>query len=158
RDRKAPPDLPELPFGYSDFIALERQAIANEESQRFWDAVVTRADFVPLFRRPSKEDKEPHRGRRIDLPIPDDVAAGLKSLADSRGLSVKHVLLAAHLKALGHLTGSSTPVTGLLANGRPEVEGGERIVAPFVNLVPFCLDLSMGTLADLCSRVFVIES
>jgi amino acid adenylation domain-containing protein len=157
-DRKAPPELPELPFGYSDFIALERQATANEESQRFWDDLVARADFVPLFRQPSHGDNESHRVRRIDLPIPGDAAAGLKALADSLGVSVKHVLLAAHLKALGHLTGSSTPVTGLLANGRPEVDGGEWIVAPFVNLVPFCLDLSAGTFADLCRRAFVTES
>jgi amino acid adenylation domain-containing protein len=157
-DRKSPPELPELPFGYSDFIALERQAIANEESQRFWDNLVARADFAPLLKQPSHEDKEPHRVRRIDLPIPDDVAAGLKELAHSLGVSIKHVLLAAHLKALGHLTGSISPVTGLLANGRPEVEGGERIVAPFVNLVPLCLDLSAGTFADLCRRGFIAES
>src|SRR5262249_4715461 len=89
---------------------------------------------------------------------PDDAAAGLKALANSLGVQVKHVLLAAHLKALGHLTGSIAPVTGLLANGRPEVEGGELIVAPFVNLVPFCLDLSAGTVAELCRRAFFIES
>jgi amino acid adenylation domain-containing protein len=157
-DRKAPPELPELPFDYSEFIALERQAIANEESQKFWDDLVARADFAPLFSQLSNGGNELHRVRRIDLPIPDDVAAGLKSLANSLGVSVKHVLLSAHLKALGHLTGSITPVTGLLANGRPEVEGGERIVAPFVNLVPFCLDLSAGTFADLCRRAFVAES
>jgi amino acid adenylation domain-containing protein len=157
-NRKSPPELPELPFGYSDFIALERQAIANEESQKFWDNLVARADFAPLLKQPSHEDKEPHRVRRIDLPIPDDVAAGLKELAHSLGVSIKHVLLAAHLKALGHLTGSISPVTGLLANGRPEVEGGERIVAPFVNLVPLCLDLSAGTFADLCRRAFIAES
>src|SRR5207244_5641996 len=81
-----------------------------------------------------------------------------KALANSLGVHVKHVLLAAHLKALGHLTGSIAPVTGLLANGRPEVEGGELIVAPFVNLVPFCLDLSAGTFAELCRRAFFIES
>ena len=156
-DRKAPPELPELRFGYSDFIALERQAITSEESQRFWDNLVAHADFEPLLRQPSHGDNEPHRVRRIDLPIPDDVAAGLKSLADSLGASVKHTLLAAHLKALGILTGSIAPVTGLLANGRPEVEGGERIVAPFVNLVPFCLDLSAGTFTDLCRRSFVAE-
>src|SRR5205807_9138309 len=85
-------------------------------------------------------------------------AAGLKALANSLGVQVKHVLLAAHLKALGHLTGSIAPVTGLVANGRPEVEGGELIVAPFVNLVPFCLDLSAGTFAELCRRTFVTES
>jgi amino acid adenylation domain-containing protein len=157
-DQKAPPKLPALPFGYSDFIALERQAIANEESQKFWDHLVAGADFVPLFRQPSKDDSEPYCVRRIDLPIPDDFAAGLKALANSLRISVKHVLLAAHLKALGHLTGSIAPVTGLLANGRPEVEGGEWIVAPFVNLVPFCLDLSAGTFADLCRRAFVAES
>jgi amino acid adenylation domain-containing protein len=157
-DGKTPPELPELAFGYSDFIALEREAIANEESQRFWDNLVARADFTPLFKQPSNGDEEPHRVRRIDLPIPDDVATGLKALANSLSVSVKHVLLAVHLKALGHLTGSITPVTGLLANGRPEVEGGERIVAPFVNLVPFCLDLSAGTFSDLCRRAFIAES
>ena len=46
----------------------------------------------------------------------------------------------------------------MLANGRPEVEGGERIVAPFVNLVPFCLDLSAGAFADLGRRAFIAES
>jgi amino acid adenylation domain-containing protein len=157
-DGRTPPELPELAFGYSDFIALERQASANEESQKFWDDLVTRADFTPLLKQPSHEDKEPHRVRRIDLPIPDDVAAGLKELANSLGVSVKHVLLAVHLKALGYLTGSIAPVTGLLANGRPEVEGGEQIVAPFVNLVPFCLDLSAGTFADLGRRAFIAES
>ena len=157
-DQKAPPALPELRFGYSDFIALEKQAIANKESQRFWDGLVGRANFSPLFRQPSHDDQETHRVRRIDLPIPDDVAAGLKVLANSLGVPVKHVLLAVHLKSLGHLTGSITPVTGLLANGRPEVEGGEGIVAPFVNLVPFCLDLSADTFADLCSRAFAAES
>ena len=157
-DGETPPQLLALPFGYSDFIALERQAIANEESQRFWDDLVARADFEPLFKQLGNREKEAHRVRRIDLPIPDDVATGLKSLANSLGISVKHVLLAVHLKALGHLTGSITPVTGLLANGRPEVDGGERIVAPFVNLVPFCLDLSEGTFADLCRRAFVSES
>jgi amino acid adenylation domain-containing protein len=157
-DGKKPPELPELRFGYCDFIALERQAIANEESKRFWDDLVDHADFAPLFKQPSHDDNEPHRVRRIDLPIPHDVAAGLKTLADSLSVSVKHVLLAVHLKALGHLTGSITPVTGLLANGRLEVEGGERIVAPFVNLVPFCLDLSAGTFADLCRRTFIAES
>ncbi|MFL6313358.1 MAG: amino acid adenylation domain-containing protein [Terriglobales bacterium] len=157
-DRKSPPELPELPFGYSDFIALEREAIANEESQKFWDGLLAHADFAPLLKQPAHEDKEPHRVRRIDLPIPDDVAAGLKALADSLDVSIKHVLLAAHLKALGHLTGSISPVTGLLANGRPEVDGGERIVAPFVNLVPFCLNLSAGTFADLGRRAFIAES
>jgi amino acid adenylation domain-containing protein len=157
-DGKTPPELQELLFGYSDFIALEKQAIANEESQKFWDDLLARADFAPLLRQPSHEDKEPHRVRRIDLPIPDDVAAGLKALANSLGVPVKHALLAVHLKALGHLTGSTAPVTGLLANGRPEVEGGEGIVAPFVNLVPFSLDLSAGTFADLCRRAFIAES
>ena len=112
-DRKSPPELPELPFGYSDFIALERQAIANEESQKFWDELVARADFTPLLKQPSHEDKEPHRVRRIDLPIPDDVAAGLKALADSLGVSIKHVLLAAHLKTLGHLDRLDQPGYGL---------------------------------------------
>ena len=157
-DRKAPPRLPALPFGYSDFIVLERQAMADEESQRFWDDLVARADFVSLVRQPANDDNEPHRVRRTDLPIPGDVSAGLKALANSLAVSVKHVLLAAHLKALGYLTGSLAPITGLLANGRPEVEGGEWIVAPFVNLVPFSLDLSAGTFADLCRRTFVAES
>jgi microcystin synthetase protein McyA len=81
-DSMAPPELPELSFSYSDFLALERQAIENEESQRFWDDLVSRADFIPLFRQPSNGDNEQHRVRRIDLPIPDEVAAGLTIFAN----------------------------------------------------------------------------
>ena len=41
--------MPVLRFGYGDFIALEKEAIASEESQKFWDDVVARASFEPLL-------------------------------------------------------------------------------------------------------------
>src|SRR6185369_12392450 len=120
---------------YRDFVALEREAMTSAESRRYWRDVLEAADFEQLPRGAASV-ADPQRVLRVDMPIEHGVAAGLKKLAQAAGAPIKSVLLAAHMKVLSHVTGSAAPVTGLLANGRPEVRDGEKIVGPFVNLVP----------------------
>jgi amino acid adenylation domain-containing protein len=55
-------------------------------------------------------------------PIPDDLVAALRRLADELGVSLSSVLLAAHAKVLAALSGEREVVTGYVA-----VEGGQPL-------------------------------
>jgi hypothetical protein len=91
------------------------------------------------------------------LALAPEVLEKLHGVARATGAPIKSVLLAAHLKALGALTGQSAVTTGLLINGRPEELGGERLLGAFLNTAPFALDLGRGSWNELVRRVLAAE-
>ncbi|HZE89269.1 MAG TPA: amino acid adenylation domain-containing protein, partial [Verrucomicrobiae bacterium] len=142
---------------YRDYVALEREAIASVECRGHWERVLALDERRRLPCPAPAGDAGPPRVLRIDLPIEPGVAEGLKRAAREAGVPIKSVLLAAQMKVLGHLTGARRPVTGLLANGRPETADGEKIIGPFLNLIPFRVDLRGGSWLDLVRRTFDAE-
>jgi amino acid adenylation domain-containing protein len=102
----------------------------------------------------------PQGGRAVRLhfvPIPAERADGLRRLAQRAGVPVKSVLLAAHLRVLSLLSGDPDVMTGLVSNGRPEEEGGERVLGLFLNTLPVRARLEGGTWIDLVRQVFAAE-
>ncbi|HEX8089471.1 MAG TPA: amino acid adenylation domain-containing protein, partial [Blastocatellia bacterium] len=67
------------------------------------------------------------------------------------------VLLAAHLKIIGLLSGRNDVMTGVVTHGRPEGGDGERVLGLFLNTLPFRQALSGGTWAELASQTFNTE-
>ena len=90
--------------------------------------------------------------------VPDDVHDGLEQLARQTGVSLKQVLLAAHLRVLGGVTRRTRVVTGLMTNGRPERTDSERVVGMFLNVVPFEVSVQRSTWPVLVGRVVAAES
>src|SRR5262249_54047453 len=115
------PDAPPLRASYKDFVALEQESLHSEETRRFWDGRLegVTAGSLPLRTgdRHAAEGASPVG--RVQVDIPDAVSNGLVALARSEGVPIKDVLLAAHLKVLGSITGRCEVVTGLIQNGRP---------------------------------------
>src|SRR5262249_6758041 len=93
----------------------------------------------------------------VSLALPADLDAALGQVAKALGAPVKSVLLAAHLRVLAHLGGTLDVLTGLTANGRPEVEDGERALGLFLNILPLRLELTTGSWADLIRAAFATE-
>ena len=140
----------------ADFLALEREALASEESKKFWRDQIADLPGTRIARRPDA----PHGARRITtLPVPltDEISAGLEDLAETAGVPLKTVLLAAHLRVLGVLTGQSEVVSGFVTNGRPEGPGGDRVLGLFLNTLPLRLELGSGSYIDLARRTFEAE-
>ncbi len=140
----------------ADFVALEREALASEESRRFWRDQIAELPSSRLVRRPDA----PNGARRITtrpVPLTEEMSAGLEELAENAGVPLKSVLLAAHLRVLGVLTGQSKVVSGFVTNGRPEGPGGDRVLGLFLNTLPLRLELGEGTYADLVKRTFEAE-
>ncbi|MEG4588311.1 amino acid adenylation domain-containing protein [Microcoleus sp. MOSTC5] len=148
--------LPQIAF--RDFVAMERASVASEEHQRFWKEKLSDCTIAVLPRW-QKFPREA-RIRQIcthNVAIPPEISEGLKQLANSAGVPIKSVLLAAHLRVLSLLSGQSDVLTGFVANGRPEETDGERICGLFLNTLPFRLQLSGGTWIDLVQQVFEAE-
>lgn len=150
-----PARLPAIPeHGYSDFVALERAASGSAEAARFWRG---QADHPPLLL--DQERFAPANASRARfLPIPDDRWQALRDTATGWRIPVKSLLLAAHGWALGQLTGRARVVSGLVVNGRPEIEGADQLVGLFLNTVPVSLPGVKGTWAELAAAARDAES
>ncbi len=144
---------------YREFVALERAALASPENQGFWERELEGFTAARLPRL----GVSPGRGGVGTRPVrlSPEVCAGLMRLAASEALPLKSVLLAAHAKAMGAATGRADVMTGLLANGRPEEDDGEKVLGIFLNTVPFRFRLRDApggtTWSDLARRAFAAE-
>ncbi|HTG34804.1 MAG TPA: amino acid adenylation domain-containing protein [Thermoanaerobaculia bacterium] len=149
------PLAPPPPVRYRDYVALERRTLEAGESGRFWEERLAGRTLLELPRGPAapRAAGEP-RVRIRRAPISSALSESLKRAARAAAVPTKSVLLAAHLKALSLLTGQTDLVTGLVSNGRPEVEGGEQVRGLFLNTLPFRLRLPAGSWADLAQAVF----
>ncbi|HEX8352122.1 MAG TPA: amino acid adenylation domain-containing protein, partial [Pyrinomonadaceae bacterium] len=145
------------PVSFREFVALEREALASEETRRYWGAMLEDSVATKLPRWSSAPDKGDGRQRSLEVEIPREVGDGLTRLSQRAGVPLKSVLLAAHLRMLSLLSGNTDVTTGLVANGRPEEQGGERVLGLFLNTTPLRMELRGGTWAELARRTFEAE-
>jgi len=142
---------------FRDFVALEREAIASEECRKYWAGKLAGSSPTPLPRAYADAAGSPARIRTIDVPISPEVSQGIKRLAQMAGAPVKSALLGAHLKVMSALTGQADVMTGMVSNGRPEGDDGERALGLFLNTAPLRSKLRGGTWLDLARDAFETE-
>lgn len=151
-------EWPAVSSTIGDFIALERQAIQSEDSQQFWSERLTDLHVSTLPRLPLGAGNPSARtGRFYDTLLPPELTDALHDLARATQVPLKSVLLAAHLRVLAWLSGSTDVVTGLVSNGRPETADSIYALGLFLNTVPFRLRLPSGTWTDLIWETFHAE-
>jgi amino acid adenylation domain-containing protein len=143
---------------FRDFVALERKTLGSEVSRQYWveklaDSIVT---SLPRRLQPSESRSEGDVELRT-IAISGTRFDGLKDLARLANAPLKSVLLAAHIRVLALLSGQSDVMTGLVSNGRPEEEDGERVLGLFLNTLPFRQQLKGGTWIDLVRETFALE-
>jgi hydantoinase/carbamoylase family amidase len=148
-DPDAPADPPPPPAMRS-FVEREREIAADPAAQRYWTGLL--ADHEPggLPRMPGTGPAGSAAG--IEHPVPDDLTGRLAALADRLGTPLRTVLLAAHLKAVGVVSGRHDVVTGLVSADRPD-----GVLGTFLNVPPLRADLTGGSWADLVRQVKAAE-
>ncbi|HYW09813.1 MAG TPA: amino acid adenylation domain-containing protein, partial [Longimicrobium sp.] len=141
---------------FRDFVALEREAISSADARSYWRGVV---DGAPLAALPAREGNgaRPDDAPHLWIEVPAETAAGLRLVAERAGVPLKTVLLAAHLRVLALWSGETDVVTGYVTNGRPETEGGERVLGLFLNTVPLRVTVDGGTWLELVRRSWAAE-
>ncbi len=125
-----------------DFVELEGRSRRSAAERSFWLGELDGARPTRLPRRGGPPPPATAAARRM-LSLPFDAALGgrLRQVAMDLGVTLKSVLLAAHLKALSMVCGGRDLVTGLVANGRTDDAGGHLGLGLFLNTLPFRLVL-----------------
>ncbi len=145
------------PFHFRDFVWMERECIRSEAHQLYWKEQLQAFPLTRIPRWTLAEYTGQRQFQRSLRPIPNEIERGIRALAQECKVPIKSVLLTAHLKLLQILAGQSDVMTGLVSNGRPEVDGGDRIRGLFLNTLPFRLQLAEGSWRELVQAVFAHE-
>jgi amino acid adenylation domain-containing protein len=143
---------------FRDFVELERKALASEADKAFWARTLEGSTFTALPRWPHRHGVPKRAVDFHEVSLRPGLSAQLKSVAGELGVPPKCVLLAAHLRVLSVLTGTSDVITGYEYGVRPEDTDGERVVGLFLNTLPLRIDTSAGSWADLIRRAYETET
>lgn len=142
--------LPEVPWhAHRDFVTLERADVAAAQAARFW---LDQAAGPPLLLSPGAGNSagaDPTAKRLVR--IPDPRWQKLRQAAEDFRVPLKSLLLAAHGWALSQLTGRASVVSGLVVDGRPEIEGADRLVGLFLNTLPVRLTKVTGSWPEMAA-------
>jgi amino acid adenylation domain-containing protein len=152
------PPAPPPAASFRDFVALEREAIASAECEKYWDSMLNECVPGKLPRWPLGQGAGSGVGiHRVQRAVPAEVSKGLRLMAHAAAVSIKSVLLAAHVKVMSCLLGHRDVLTGLISNGRPERLDGDKVLGTHLNALPFRVLLSTQTWSELAQQVFEIE-
>src|SRR5699024_10071417 len=132
-------------------------AVRSSEAESFWRDRVADLPDSRVARRPGHPTDGPTAVEVLTAPVDPDVVDGLERTARSLHVPVRTLLLAAHVRVLGLLTGEAAVVTGLVTHGRPETEAGGDVLGLFLNTVPLQVAVDAPTWAELVRRVFAAE-
>ncbi|WP_409492831.1 amino acid adenylation domain-containing protein [Amycolatopsis sp. cmx-11-12] len=151
--RTVPPFRPPPPF--SEYVALEAQAKKSFEAREYW-AGQARA-LTPVTLPESATDPGDDQGvHEIEAPL-EELTERLHTAAAAAGVPLKTVMIAAHLRAMQILSGTTAVSTGLTCNGRPELPGAERMRGLFLTLAPFGVTETPATWREFLRAVFAKE-
>ncbi|MBW4617799.1 MAG: amino acid adenylation domain-containing protein [Cyanosarcina radialis HA8281-LM2] len=150
--KEVPPIAPLPVSHFRDFVALQKQAWQSVECQEYWQQKLHSCQMTTLPRWGVKSGVATVYS--VEVAIDPEVSQSLKQLADTLGVPLRSVLLAAHLQVLSVVSSRSDVLTGLSSNGRPETADGERCLGLFLNTLPFRLQLSAGNWTDLVRQTF----
>ena len=136
------------------FVALERAAVGSAETRAFWAEQLDDAPAGRLPRWPIRQAEDTATQSAVFHTWEGERVAGLQALAASEGVTLKHVLMAAHAKVVAYGTGEREIVTGVISNGRPELDGAAGALGLFLNTVPYRLAVRPGTWRELVRAVW----
>lgn len=140
-----PSPLPELTVQYADLAAWQRERLSGgvlEARLDWWKRNLEGAPRLWSFPtdRPRPEVLS-NRGDHIVRPLPPALRDRLEKLATAEGASLFMVILAALSLVLRGWTGQDDVVVGSPVAGREQQES-ERLIGPFLSLVPLRVRLS----------------
>jgi len=143
-------------MGFSDFIYLEKYESASEPYRVFWEEKLKKLNYTSLPRWPQPVQTG-RNIKQLKISLSEELSDGISNLAKYVSTPVKTVCLAAHLRALALWYNRHDVVTGLVFNGRPEMDGAETVLGLFLNTVPFQMKLKNGSFKDLLKQTFRTE-
>ncbi|MGW1696831.1 condensation domain-containing protein, partial [Streptomyces sp. NPDC002399] len=139
RDGGAPADVPAPAVRYADFVAAEQRSLRSGDDRAHWAGVTGGHARFTLPTAWAGDRSAPRETFRVAVRLAP-FEQGLRAVAARARVSLKSVLLAAHLKVLSMLTEETRFHSGLVFSARPEAPGAERVYGMYLNTLPFAFD------------------
>ncbi|SDW67294.1 non-ribosomal peptide synthetase [Nitrosomonas oligotropha] len=136
-----PPQLPELPVQYADYAVWQRNWLEAGEKERqlaYWRTQL--GDTHKILQLPVDHARLPvnnYRAAQYNFQLPAPLAAGLRRMAQERGITLFMVLLCGFQMLLYRYSGQNDIRVGVPVANRQRAEA-ERIVGLFVNTQVLC--------------------
>ena len=136
-----PPQLPELPVQYADYAVWQRNWLEAGEKERqlaYWRTQL--GDTHKILQLPVDHARLPvnnYRAAQHNFQLPAPLAAGLRRLAQERGVTLFMALLCGFQMLLYRYSGQNDIRVGVPVANRQRAEA-ERIVGLFVNTQVLC--------------------
>ncbi|WP_217602942.1 non-ribosomal peptide synthetase [Chitinophaga sp. GbtcB8] len=149
-----PVNIYPLKASYKDYLVEQLKMANNKEVTGFWKNELRESSFSGLpFKSGTYETKVVTRRSYFELD--KELQHKLLAAASDADMSVKHVCFAVFLYLVHLTTLKDEVIVGLVSDGRPAIEDGEKIIGCFLNSVPFKLDVGAGkfTSGELLKRV-----
>ncbi len=150
------PDLPAAAISYQDYALWQRTEFAETEMARqlaFWRQQLAGLPALELPTDRPRPDLPSLNGAFVQLPIPDDLMAGLERLGNHAGSTLFMTMLAAFALLLHRLSGQTDIAVGVPVANRKQ-SATDALVGTFVNTVVLRVDLAGNpAFADLLQRV-----
>ncbi|RQP21149.1 amino acid adenylation domain-containing protein, partial [Piscinibacter terrae] len=148
--------LPPLATTPKAVVSLEQQALRSPDHRAFWSQHLAGHSMTAL---PARLPDAPGGTARWDTTFAVDstVRDRLHALATELRVPMRSVLLAAHLRVLSLVSGTTDVVTGLVCNVRPEAADGDKVLGLFLNTLPLRLRMQKGRWVDLIADTFKAE-
>ena len=132
---------------FREFIGAEIEVTKSEDARQFWANQLQGMKTATL---PWKKQSAPEAEMRVlTIEIGEETSEALNAWARQLGVSVKSVLLAAHMRVLNLISGQTEVITGITSNGRSENREGEQVLGLFLNSPPFRMKLKGGSWKEL---------
>ncbi|MET8028148.1 amino acid adenylation domain-containing protein [Streptomyces avermitilis] len=158
RDGGQPSEAPAPAVRYADFVATEVRSLESEHDRAYWRDVTGGFARFALPAAWAGDRSAPRETFRVAVEL-RPFEQGLRALAARARVSLKSVLLAAHLKALSVLTEEDRFHSGLVFSARPEAPGADRVYGMYLNTLPFAFDADRDrTWEELVREVFAHEA
>jgi amino acid adenylation domain-containing protein/non-ribosomal peptide synthase protein (TIGR01720 family) len=129
-------ELRPLKASYKDYMIDQLQAKWSQSTAEFWRKELNGYErtSVPLHKSINRQSVK--ISARHAIRVDNELDTALYALADKMQVSIKDVYLAAFLYLVKLTTASDDITIGLVTNGRPAVEDGDKIIGCFLNTVP----------------------
>ncbi|MCQ9637621.1 amino acid adenylation domain-containing protein [Chryseobacterium sp. WG23] len=126
--------LPRLNGHYRDFVKEEMSRKKQAQDHIFWQTEMEDHQRLDIF---THEENYENVVVGYDIQILNH----LKDLTKEYGLSLKGIFLGISLYVTSMLSYRRKITIGLVANNRPIVEDGDKLLGCFLNTIPFVLDM-----------------
>jgi amino acid adenylation domain-containing protein len=136
--------LPRPETSYADYVRWERDLVEGLEGDRLWSYWQDKLKGeLPVLRLPERDQQgmPTMRGHSLAFTLSEELSQGIKSLAQSEGITLYTMLVSAFLTVLYRYTGQTDILIASPGANRtrPEFAG---IVGDFVNMFVLRADLS----------------